>query len=1026
VRLIVSCSYCGKVIGAFRLLRDSEFCCDLHRRQYGERLDKALHELASPEPAPTGIAGFLDEMPFQPGNRSSTLIPWQTTAVRGRIRTGNHWPLTLDTSQAMSGTAAVCECDPVEFPQHSERWLPDAAPALTLRVPDFTAELDPTPFLDLMSQAPARCDKWMHAPAPEPVAAFVRASAELEPADAPHVLRFGTELNPTPFLDLAPQAPARCHKWMPVPAPEPVAAFVRASTALATRADTPHFLRFAAELDPTPCLDLAPYTLPAYDNWVPIPAPEPVAAFVQASVAPTPAYALHTLLFTAELEHDPPLDANLAACNLRMPGFAAAEACGAPADAQGVEPSAAPPQMPVPEFNAELEPLPMLDAPLTPPAMCQRWMPAAAAADPVFGHLRTSMAPSVAVPPAMKAPAFGISVVAPRVARVDQTQPMPSAEEVMAVAATNGSKAPPAWIHPAAAMALPAVPPADQELFGAARPASTRLPEAVELPPVDTQASEPVAMPHAPLCNAELGAVPEFLEAAPAMGKAASISSPTALESVPVASVAAPVALAAPVRLPPFRDAASQEHRLPDLAAQRLTPEVHKPAAVGPRLVAPEPIATLAVTPPFIDQRQVETGLPRPGLLSLEYHSQRQRHVPTGRPEWRTPRPALYPPPFLLSPVLEKLGEPAPVQRAARPGFGKLRTMPAVKRPSSTLMIAGRIAAGFLLATALWVGVANFRGDRRLIAQEEAPSVDVVPSPGNRAGAAQAPNGGTPAHAPTGPVAWMRRTIANRAALRIGDGFRSMENWDGEAQARPAGWTRHADGYVNTGALALFHPSLKFTDFRLEFFGQIETKSIGWTVHAANTMNYHAMKLTVVEAGMRPFVALVHYNVVGGKSGHRTQTPLNIMVHNNRPMQIAVDVRGSSVVTSIDGEEVDSFIDNTLVAGGVGFFSDAGERARLFWMRVSRNDDWLGHVCAMLANGAKEGSTAGLRGPRLPDGAPAPRLPGDGNEMAVAGVWIALPYLRATRKTRFFKTWRSDPWNTQAEATRTACPCRRA
>ena len=157
---------------------------------------------------------------------------------------------------------------------------------------------------------------------------------------------------------------------------------------------------------------------------------------------------------------------------------------------------------------------------------------------------------------------------------------------------------------------------------------------------------------------------------------------------------------------------------------------------------------------------------------------------------------------------------------------------------------------------------------------------------------------------------------------------------------------------MNTGALALFRPTLKFNDYRMEFFGQIETKSIGWTVRATDAKNYHAMKLTVVEAGIRPFVALVHYNVVDGKSGHRTQTPLNVMVHNNRPMQFAVDVRGNRFVTSIDGEEVDSFIDNTLVAGGVGFFSEAGERARLYWMRVSRNDDWLGHVCAMLAEEA--------------------------------------------------------------------------
>src|ERR1019366_7143313 len=162
---MVSCSYCGKVIGAFRLLRDSEFCCDLHRRQYGERLDKAVRKMTSSEPAPPGVAGFRDEMPLQPGNCSSTLIPWLTTAVRGRIRTGTHWPLTLDSSQATSGGAAVCECASVELPQPGERWRPDAEPALTLPAPGFPAELDPTPTLDLNAQAPARCDQWMLAPA---------------------------------------------------------------------------------------------------------------------------------------------------------------------------------------------------------------------------------------------------------------------------------------------------------------------------------------------------------------------------------------------------------------------------------------------------------------------------------------------------------------------------------------------------------------------------------------------------------------------------------------------------------------------------------------------------------------------------------------------------------------------------------------------------------------------------------------------------------------------------------------------
>jgi hypothetical protein len=1053
----VSCSYCGKVIGAFRLLRDSEFCCDLHRRRYGDRLGKALHEMAAPEPAPAGIAGFFDAMPYQPGNRATTLIPWQTIGAWDRIRPRADWSLTIDARHDTGGAAAVGECDPVEVPRHSERrkpgegtaparrcdrWMPipaaepvatfvqtsaALAPAHTPRALRL-AGLEPTAFLDVAPHAPARCYNCMPVPSPESVAAFVAACAALAPAHTPRVLRF-PGLEPAAFQDRAPYAPVRCDNWMPVPAPEPVAAFVAACAALA-RVETPRVLRFATELDPIPLLDLAPETLPVCENWIPVPAAEPVAAFVQTSAAPTPAYGPRTLHFTAELEPAPP-DASLAARNLSMPGFAPADACGAPADpaepvyALEVERHAAPPRMPGPELIAELEPIPMLDVPLTPPAICQRWMPVPAA-DPVFSYLRPSFAPAVAAAPRMKAPAFGISTAAPRVARAERTQPVPPAAESMAGVQPNALQAPPEWIHPAAAMALPDIPQAAQEFFAAAQPAATPLPEAVEQVPVAAQANEPVSMAHAPLHREDLGAPPEFLDAALAMGEAVASPAPDALESMLVASVAAPMAPAASVRLLPFMQTLSQETALPSIDVRRLTPEVRQPAAAGPRLVAPQPIATLAVTPPAIGQRRVEPGLPSPGLLPIEYHSQRLRHAPAGSPEWRTARPAILPPPFLLSAALEKFEEPAPAPKAPRPGFGKLRTMPAAKRPPSVLMVAGRVAAGFLLAASLWVGVANFREDRRLIARDEVSSGDVVVTPADRAGAARAP-GGTPAQpAPTGPVAWVKGTIAHRATLKISDAFRGMENWDGEAKARPAGWTRHPDGYVNTGALALFHPSLKFTDYRLEFFGQIETKSIGWTVRAADTMNYHAMKVTVMEAGMRPFVALVQYNVVGGKAGRQTHTPLNVMVHNNRPMQFAVDVRGNRMVTSIDGEEVDSSIDNTLVAGGVGFFSEAGERARLYWMRVSRNDDWLGHVCAMLADGAAEGSTAELRGPGLPGGTPLPGLPGGGGGITLAGVWIAMPYPRATRKVGFFRSWRSEPWNMQAVATRAVRPCRQA
>src|ERR1017187_10997099 len=135
VGCIVCCLYCGKVIGAFRLLRDSEFCSALHRMKYGERLGKALHEIAAPEPAPAGVAGFLDQMPLQQGNLRRSSNQWQTVGARNRIRTGTRWPLTIDTSEAIgdaaddaagdtpSAAAAAAQCAPVEGPPSSQRWM---------------------------------------------------------------------------------------------------------------------------------------------------------------------------------------------------------------------------------------------------------------------------------------------------------------------------------------------------------------------------------------------------------------------------------------------------------------------------------------------------------------------------------------------------------------------------------------------------------------------------------------------------------------------------------------------------------------------------------------------------------------------------------------------------------------------------------------------------------------------------------------------------------------------------------------
>jgi len=189
------------------------------------------------------------------------------------------------------------------------------------------------------------------------------------------------------------------------------------------------------------------------------------------------------------------------------------------------------------------------------------------------------------------------------------------------------------------------------------------------------------------------------------------------------------------------------------------------------------------------------------------------------------------------------------------------------------------------------------------------------------------------------------------------------------------GWSRNPDGYVRTGQLALYRPSAALSDYRLEFFGQIESKSIGWVVRARDMQNYYAMKFMWWNPAA-PHHRHVHYPVVGGRRGTRWNAALR---HGAR--QHAIPCGGGG-----EGQPRDHFHRRS-GSGSVdgrhagkrrrGFFSEPGERARLYWMKLVTNDDLLGRICAYLSGGSEEGSDTTARWRRMesPAGMPQP-LPG--------------------------------------------------
>lgn len=201
----------------------------------------------------------------------------------------------------------------------------------------------------------------------------------------------------------------------------------------------------------------------------------------------------------------------------------------------------------------------------------------------------------------------------------------------------------------------------------------------------------------------------------------------------------------------------------------------------------------------------------------------------------------------------------------------------------------------------------------------------------------------------------LNQTISNRAAVSFADDFRSgLDAWESRAK-RTTNWSYDAAGFVRPGPLAIFKPSLDMVDYRFEFLGEIDEKAMGWVFRAEDLKNYYAMKFVIVKPGPLPLIDMVRYAVIDGKEGPHVHQPLPMTVRNDMLFRVIVDVRGADFTVLAQGQVVDFWTDRRLPRGGVGFFANRGERARLRWLEVSHQYDALGRVCAYLAPYGVEG-----------------------------------------------------------------------
>ena len=149
------------------------------------------------------------------------------------------------------------------------------------------------------------------------------------------------------------------------------------------------------------------------------------------------------------------------------------------------------------------------------------------------------------------------------------------------------------------------------------------------------------------------------------------------------------------------------------------------------------------------------------------------------------------------------------------------------------------------------------------------------------------------------------------------------------------GWAGDPVGSHNGRQITIYRPSLTLSDYRIEFQGQIESKSLGWVFRAADPDNYYAMKLSTVSSGFPIKVALIKYMIFHGRETELGRIPLDLQVTADTSFDVRVDVRGPRFNTFIQGQPVDVWTNDQLKSGGVGFLNERSERGKIKSIAIS-------------------------------------------------------------------------------------------
>lgn len=196
----------------------------------------------------------------------------------------------------------------------------------------------------------------------------------------------------------------------------------------------------------------------------------------------------------------------------------------------------------------------------------------------------------------------------------------------------------------------------------------------------------------------------------------------------------------------------------------------------------------------------------------------------------------------------------------------------------------------------------------------------------------------------------LRQRLAYRAQVDLFEDFsQGLDDWRAP-ENRARAWSYDRNGFVRVGALSLFVPSLRLSDYDLDTLAQIDARGLSLAFRAASLQNYEAVKLLLVGSGPVRSIAVQSYAVISGRPTRARVQKYPGCFASDTLFHVRLAVRGDDFSLYVQGILLADWTDSRLASGGVGLFCSPGERARVAWIRVTHNTDSIGRVCAFLSS----------------------------------------------------------------------------